>query len=198
MISLERITEEGIKAIRQASKKLGNSEEKLDCTSISSLTKKELKALFRHLPKEWRSPQGQELYKFIDLNTLNGDLKRCIIAYLTTSSEPPLTHSSRNFAASFIKKTKLSYLFFSIVALGGISFLSFRTIQYFSQPKLRARSLVIGTLWTQQSQEKLAEHLEKNSYSEELLGFYAWSESITGDYKCRGIAHCFVSIVLDK
>lgn len=170
LLRIER-KHERLKAIHEASRKVHESNEKLDCNGVFQLAKAELDALFKDLPKEVLDPESTSFRDFIDMDTMNGDLKTCIEDYLCPQHD-------RNHRGKLITK-KLSECkggFWrwgvSLLVLGclGVFFIP-RTVRYSQRPKIQANSLTIGTLWTQESQEKLAEYLEKTLIQENYWDF---------------------------
>lgn len=142
MILLTQVRQRGLRELRKASQQL-NLGQKLDCSGVSGLERKELRALFYNIRSEWRNKI--ELEQFIDINTLNDDLYANICNFLDEPSPSPYI------------RIVLGVLLIFVVPVGALGLM---TAPYFQKPKLQANFLTIGTLSTPEYHADLVEYLE--------------------------------------
>jgi|GEM_PF-6928588 len=139
--------------IRKLSKELNTGNHQLDCSGISSLTSKELNALFSQIRPEWMT--YQELNKFINMDTLEDGFKMQIQNYIQywRAPKPPIS--------PWLKVTGLGI----IIAGIGILVLWGLKINHDSKRRIEKNSLTIDTIWktvTNSSQINLLEgHLNQ-------------------------------------
>jgi ABC-type phosphate/phosphonate transport system substrate-binding protein len=160
--NLIEIRPQGIKALKQLSNSLNNQDFTLDCTGISELTDKELKALFCCIPNGWL--KSQEFSNFIDINTMSDTLSKRFIEYADKENQRK--------DSSWIKINK-PVLLISIatiaIAVIGVTFLSQKQPALIppvvtdspNLSTLETNKLTIGVLGDSKRYTELKTYLEK-------------------------------------
>lgn len=108
-IYLKQITKSHKSAFIKVSDRLGKEEVKLNCQDVSSLKPKQINWLLDRIPADWQNTE--ELYRFIDINTLESGLRKQLLHRLNSPS-------SKAKAYSFTSKSVLTLIPTALLFLG--------------------------------------------------------------------------------
>lgn len=91
-VYLKQITKSHKSAFIKISDRLGKEEVKLNCQDVASLKAKQINWLLQGIPTDWQNTE--ELYRFIDINTLESGLREQLIHRLNS---PSITAKANSF-----------------------------------------------------------------------------------------------------
>ena len=104
-IYLKQITKSQKSEFIKISDRLVSGEVILNCQDVTSLKPKQLNWLLDRIPAEWQNTE--ELYRFIDINTLESEFRRQLIDRLSRAS---IKRKIYNFNSKFFLTTMLIVL----------------------------------------------------------------------------------------
>jgi serine/threonine-protein kinase len=176
MINLKQLQELSVEHIENCSNLVNelDGEEKFNCTGVYGLTNQELDAFFSGIRKEWK--EWEELHNFIEMETLEEELRRPIYEYLQEQKIIPPDLEKEDKAINNDLEPKISkdtkkrkWIIATAVSL--TTLVGLIILPYFTKSRLEANSITIGTLWTPEAQTELSNYLEEKLVPKNFIDF---------------------------